>query len=177
MDPKIEDSFIFEMAMAQLVRDVFPRHPIKYMPPTRHMTGDIFYSHILDAMFNVVGVATNQQIQLLGMPTEAIHNPFVSDRYWSLKSANYIFTAAGSLFEEIQFNPNGKLVRRARTILDATHLYLEKIRELSLMDSIEQGFFANMPRPKEGGKGMDGVFQKHRRYQNPFLKKLTPTNR
>ncbi len=177
MDPKIEDSFIYEMAMAQLVRDVFPRHPIKYMPPTRHMTGDIFYSHVLDAMFNLVGAATNQEIQLLGIPTEALHNPHLQDRYWSLQAANYIFNAAGSLYEEIQFNPNGRLVRRARTILDTTLDYLEKIRTIGLMEAIEQGFFANMARSREGGKGLEGVFQKQRRYTNPFLKKLISTNR
>lgn len=174
MDPKIEDSFIYELAMAQLVRDIFSRHPIKFMPPTRHMTGDIFYSHVLDALFNICGAATNQQIQLLGMPTEAIHNPHLQDRYWSLKSANTIFNAAGSLYEEIQFNPNGKLVRRARSVLDTTFAYLEKIKSIGLMEAIEQGFFANMPRPRDGGKGLEGVFQKSRGYFNPFLKKLAP---
>lgn len=174
MDPKIEDSLIYEIAMAQLVRDIFPRHPIKYMPPTRHMTGDIFYSHVLDAMFNIVGVATNQQIQLLGMPTEAIHNPFLHDRFLSLKAANYIFNSAGSLYDEIQFNSNGKLVRRARSILDSTLLYLEKIKSIGLMEAIEQSFFANMSRSRDGGKGLEGVFQKSRKYYNPFLKKLNP---
>ena len=31
-----------EIAQAQLVRQIFPRHPIKWMPPTKHKTGDIF---------------------------------------------------------------------------------------------------------------------------------------
>ncbi|MDO8519683.1 MAG: lysine 5,6-aminomutase subunit alpha [Deltaproteobacteria bacterium] len=169
MDPAIEDSFIYELAMAQLVRDVFPRSPIKYMPPTRHMTGDIFSSHVLDAMFNVVGVATRQVVQLLGMPTEAMHNPFLSDRHLSLKNANYIFNAAASLGDEIQFSPNGKLTRRARTVLDATTDYLQKIKTIGLMEAIEKGFFADMPRSRDGGRGLDGVFQKSRRYFNPFL--------
>ncbi|MDO8519347.1 MAG: lysine 5,6-aminomutase subunit alpha [Deltaproteobacteria bacterium] len=168
MDPSIEDSFIFELAMAQLVRDVFPRSPIKYMPPTRHMTGDIFQGHVLDAMFNLAGAATRQVVQLLGMPTEGIHNPFLSDRHLSLKSANYIFHAAASLGDEIQFSPNGKVARRARTVLDATYDYLLKIKSMGLMEAIEKGFFAEMPRARDGGRGLDGVFQKARRYFNPF---------
>lgn len=169
MDPEIEDSFIFELAMAQLVRDIFARHPIKFMPPTRHMTGDIFFGHVLDTMFNVAGCATRQVVQLLGMPTEAIHNPFLQDRFMSLKAANYVFNAAASLSDEIQFNPNGKLARRARTVLDQTHDYLLKIKAIGLMEAIEKGFFAEMPRARDGGRGLDGVFQKGRRYYNPFL--------
>ena len=37
------------------------------------MTGNIFRGHIQDALFNMVGIWTSQGIQLLGMPTEAIH--------------------------------------------------------------------------------------------------------
>jgi len=37
------------------------------MPPTKHKTGDIFQSHVHDAMFNLVGIATGQSIELLGM--------------------------------------------------------------------------------------------------------------
>ena len=172
MDPNIEDSFLYEIAMAQLVKDIFNRHPIKYMPPTKHKTGDIFYSHILDALFNVVGVATGQVVQLLGMNTEAIHNPFLMYRFESLKNANYVFNAAKSLGNELQFNTNGKIARRARTVLDNTHSYLQKVKDMGLMEAIEQGYFANMPRKKDGGRGLDGVFQKARKYYNPFLDKL-----
>lgn len=174
MDPNIEDSFIYEIAMAQLVRDVFPRHPIKYMPPTRHKTGDIMFGHVLDTLFNVAGAATNQIVQLLGMPTEAIHNPLLQDRFASLKNANYVFKASKSLFDEVQFSPNGKLTRRARTVLDETHHYLQKINEIGLMEAIEKGFFAEMKRARDGGRGLEGIFQKARKYYNPFLEKLTP---
>lgn len=168
MDPFIEDSFLYEVAMAQLVREIFPRAPIKYMPPTRHKQGDIFFSHVLDAMFNLTGAMTGQAIQLLGMATEANHNPHMQDRFWALKSANYIFNAARSMNTEIQFVTNGKIMRRARTVLDTTQKYLSKIRDLGLFDAIERGFFAEMPRAKDGGRGFDGVFEKSRRYYNPF---------
>jgi beta-lysine 5,6-aminomutase alpha subunit len=168
MDPFIEDSILLEIAMAQLVREIFPRCPIKYMPPTRHKVGDIFFSHVLDTMFNLVGTMTGQSIQLLGMCTEANHNPHLQDRFWALKSAGYVFKGGRSLSDEIQFSPNGKIMRRARQVLETTHKMLTKISEVSLFDAIEQGFFAEMPRAKDGGKGYDGIFEKTRRYYNPF---------
>ncbi|GAB6933604.1 hypothetical protein JCM14719A_19570 [Calditerricola satsumensis] len=82
MDPMLEDGFLFELAQAQLVRQIFPDAPIKYMPPTKHMTGNIFRGHVQDALFNLVGIMTRQGIQLLGMMTEALHTPFIQDRAW-----------------------------------------------------------------------------------------------
>lgn len=172
MDPAIENSFVYELAMAQLVRDVFVRHPIKYMPPTRHKTGDIFFGQVMDTLFNLVGTATNQEVQLLGMPTEAIHNPFLQDRFMSIKNANYVFKATSALFDEMQFRSNGTVVRRARTILDSTHKYLKEMNNIGLMESIEKGYFAEMPRARDGGRGLNGVFQRSRKYYNPFLDKL-----
>src|SRR5690606_20841903 len=42
MDPSLEDGLLYEMADALLSRTCFPNAPLKYMPPTRYMTGDIF---------------------------------------------------------------------------------------------------------------------------------------
>ncbi|OTA40776.1 MAG: D-lysine 5,6-aminomutase subunit alpha, partial [Symbiobacterium thermophilum] len=67
MDPSLEDGLLYEMADALLSRTCFPNAPLKYMPPTRHMTGDIFMGHVMDAMFNLTSVATGQQIHLVGI--------------------------------------------------------------------------------------------------------------
>src|SRR5438876_10516180 len=66
INPWIEDSFLLEVSQAQLIRQIFAKHPIKWMPPTKHKVGDIFFAHVHDAMFNLVGVTTNQSIELLG---------------------------------------------------------------------------------------------------------------
>jgi len=60
------------------------------MPPTRYKTGNIFFSHVMDTLFNIVSILTDQEIQLLGMLTEALHTPFVQDRYLSIENAQYI---------------------------------------------------------------------------------------
>ena len=47
------------------------------MPPTKHMTGNVFAGYLLDAFFNLCGVMTDQSILLIGMMTEGIHTPFL----------------------------------------------------------------------------------------------------
>lgn len=177
MDPEVEDSLLFEIAQAELVREFFPRAPIKFMPPTRHKTGDIFFANLYDGLFNLVSSLTGQTIHLLGMPTEAIHNPYLMDRFMALKNANYVFKGAANFHDEIQYQPNGKVVRRARQMMEDALRLLKKVQQLGLMNAIEQGLFAHMSRDKEGGKGLDGVFQKDRAYLNPFLSSPKETSR
>src|SRR6185369_3956712 len=127
IDPHIQDSFLLEIAQAQLVRQIFDRHPIKWMPPTKHKTGDVFQSHVHDAMFNLVGVTTGQSIELLGMFSEAIQNPLLMDRYLSLKSAQYIFNTARHLGDEIEWRAGGIVETRARKVLGEAHALLEDV--------------------------------------------------
>ncbi len=88
MNPMMENGFLFELAQAQMAREIFPKAPLKYMPPTKFMTGNIFRGHLQDAMFNLVSIWTHQGLQLLGMPTEAIHTPHLQDRMLSMKMHN-----------------------------------------------------------------------------------------
>ena len=107
MDPELENGFLYELAQAQMTREIFPKATLKYMPPTKFMTGNIFRGHIQDALFNMIGIWTNQGIQLLGMPTEAIHTPFMSDRYLSIENAKYIFNNMRSIGDEMEFKADG----------------------------------------------------------------------
>jgi beta-lysine 5,6-aminomutase alpha subunit len=113
IDPAREDTVARELAQALLVRTLFPEAPIKYMPPTKHKQGDIFFSHAYDTMADVVSWVTGQGIQLLGMMTEAMHNPFLMDRYVALKTADYVYRAWRSMGAELAFRPDGIVVRRA----------------------------------------------------------------
>jgi beta-lysine 5,6-aminomutase alpha subunit len=172
LDPKIEDGFLYELAQAQMVREIFPRSPIKFMPPTKYMKGDIMFGNVMDAMFNMCAIITEQSIQLLGIPSEAIHNPHLQDRYWALKNANYIFNNARHIGDEISFNPNGKIARRAHTVLENAHRHLKKVESLGMMKAISRGMFAEIEREEDGGKGLSGVFQKDQKYLNPVLDML-----
>lgn len=172
MDPALENAFLYELAQAQMTREIFPNAPLKYMPPTKFMTGNIFRGHIQDALFNLVGIWTGQGIQLLGMPTEAIHTPFMSDRYLSIENAKYIFTSFKSIGNEVEFKEGGLIRERAKLVLDNAIALLEKLKDEGLFTALEKGYFADVKRPKNGGKGLAGVTETSAVYLNPFIELL-----
>ena len=169
MDPELENGFLYELAQAQMTREIFPKAPLKYMPPTKFMTGNIFKGHIQDALFNMIGIWTNQGIQLLGMPTEAVHTPFMSDRYLAIENAKYIFGNMKDIGDEVEFKEGGIIRNRAAKVLDDAVELLEKIVAEGLFNALEKGIFGDVKRPKNGGKGLDGVCQKGENYMNPFV--------
>lgn len=169
MDPMLENGFLLELAQAQMTREIFPKATLKYMPPTKFMTGNIFRGHIQDALFNMIGIWTNQGIQLLGMPTEAIHTPFMSDRYLSIENARYIFNDMKSIGEEMEFREGGICRERAKTVLNNAIELLKQIVDEGLFSALEKGIFGDVKRPMNGGKGLAGVVTKGDNYFNPFV--------
>jgi beta-lysine 5,6-aminomutase alpha subunit len=172
IDPSRPDSLLLEIAQALLVRQIFSGAPVKYMPPTKHKTGDIFESHVLDAMFNLTSVLTGQSIHLLGMMTEAMHNPLLMDRFESIKNANYIFNAARGLGAELLVKRNGVMARRAAEVLSKALGLLRQVAAEGLPKAIEAGRFADISRRPEGGKGGEGVVKKGEGYFNPMVEML-----
>lgn len=172
MNPEHPNVFLLEIARAQMTRDIFPRSPIKFMPPTRYKCGDIFYSHLMDAMFNFVGVLTGQTIQLLGMATEAMHTPLLQDRWMSIKNAKYIFNGARDLGRDLEFRKDGTIDLWARKVLEDTLKHLETIESKGLFRSIHERAFAEVSRTESGGKGLDGVIPRAAGYLNPFFELL-----
>ncbi|NMB01693.1 MAG: D-lysine 5,6-aminomutase subunit alpha [Firmicutes bacterium] len=172
LDPKMKNGFLYELALAQTIRQVFPEAPLKYMPPTKHMTGDIFMGHVQNAMFNLASVLTGQSIHLLGMLTEAIHTPHLSDRSLSIDNARYVMENARDLGKEISFKPDGIIQRRSEEILNRVVDFLTEIDLKGLKNAISEGYFADIKRPQNGGKGGEGVFCKGFDYRNPFMEKM-----
>ena len=105
INPATPDQVVYQIADAQLIRQLFPGYPLKYMPPTKYMPGDIFQGHIIDGMFNFTGIFTGQQIMLLGMLTEALHTPLLQDRYLCIKNAKYVFESCRDLAGEVELQP------------------------------------------------------------------------
>ncbi len=169
MDPSVENTFLYELAQAQMAREIFPKAPLKYMPPTKYMTGNIFRGHIQDALFNMVTILTNQKLHLLGMMTEAIHTPFMSDRALSIENAQYIFRTMKDLGSELTFKEGGIIRSRANEVLTKATELLKEIETLGLFTTLEKGIFADVKRPKDGGKGLAGVVIKDEHYFNPFI--------
>ena len=180
IDPDIPDSFRLELAHAMLARELFPDAPLKWMPPTRHMTGDVFRGFLLDGFFNLVGALTGQGILLVGMMTEAVVTPWISDRDLALQNVRYVMNAAGNLHEDFRPAPDGFIANRARAgarrepstcsqnIKDDT----DTAGDPPLLAAIADGTFGLMKRPPDKGRGLEGVARKARDYYNPAIEIL-----
>ncbi|MGI9006173.1 MAG: lysine 5,6-aminomutase subunit alpha [Streptosporangiaceae bacterium] len=169
INPELPDSFRLELAHALLARTLFPKAPLKWMPPTKHMTGDVFRGYLLDGFFNLAGVLTDQDILLVGMMTEAVVTPWLSDRDLALQNVRYVQNAAGRLAEDFQPTPGGFIAERANRVLGESVALLDKIlgHDNGLLDAIADGTFGLMKRPADAGRGLEGVAKKSARYYNP----------
>jgi beta-lysine 5,6-aminomutase alpha subunit len=172
INPELKNGFLYELAQAQMAREIFPKAPLKYMPPTKFMTGNIFKGQVQDALFNMVTIMTSQKLHLLGMLTEAIHTPFMSDRALSIENARYIFNTMEDLGEEITFKKDGIMEKRAIEVLSKACELLKEIESVGLFKTLEQGIFAGVKRPMDGGKGLEGVVEKQKEYFNPFIEMM-----
>jgi len=167
IDTPVENSLLYEWAQAQLTRELFPECPVKYMPPTRHMDGNLFRTHATDSLFNLVTIATGQGIQTIGVPTEGIFTPHVHDRVIGLENVNYVFNAAHDLGEEIEFKRGGIVQTRAQEVLAGAHALLERIAEDGLFTALGQGIFGDVPRQLDEGRGTEGIVTVADGYFNP----------
>jgi beta-lysine 5,6-aminomutase alpha subunit len=74
-----------------------------------------------------------------------------------------------SLGEEISYKQGGIIEKRANLVLDQAYQLLKEIEKQGLFKTIEKGIFAGIKRQLDGGKGLDGVFEKDPAYFNPFI--------
>ncbi|MGH2677068.1 MAG: lysine 5,6-aminomutase subunit alpha [Actinomycetota bacterium] len=169
IDPDLPDQWLLELAHAQLVRELFPEAPLKYMPPTKHMTGNVFMGYLLDGMFHLTGVLTEQEILLIGMMTEGIHTPFLSDRDLAVENAKYMVRTARRVADEWWPPKDGRIRARAMQVLQETVDILRRVEEVGMFEAIQAAEFADTSRPPDGGHGLDGVVEIADGYYNPFL--------
>jgi beta-lysine 5,6-aminomutase alpha subunit len=140
------------------------------------MTGDVFRGYLLDGFFNLAGVMTAQDILLVGMMTEAVVTPWLSDRDLALQNVRYVMDAAGALHEDFHPAPDGFIAQRARQVLAEAIDLLEQILahpgRAGLLEAIADGTFGLMKRPADAGRGLDGVARKADDYYNPATELL-----
>jgi beta-lysine 5,6-aminomutase alpha subunit len=169
IDVPVRNSLLYEWAQAQLTRELFPDCPVKYMPPTSHMDGNLFRTHASDALFNLVTIATGQGIQTIGVPTEGIFTPHIHDRVLGLQNVEYVFNAAHDLGEEIEFKRGGIIQTRAQQVLAGAHELLERIAQTGLLRAIEEATFGDVSRGIEDGRGIEGIITTEEGYLNPVV--------
>jgi beta-lysine 5,6-aminomutase alpha subunit len=169
IDPHVPDQWLLELAHAQLVRELFPEAPLKYMPPTKHMSGNVFQGYLLDGMFHLTGVLTHQEILLIGMMTEGIHTPWLSDRDLAVENARYMVRTAKRVADEWWPPKDGRIRRRAMEVLGESVELLRRVEDVGMFEAIRAAEFADTSRPPDGGHGLDGVVEVDDDYFNPFL--------
>jgi beta-lysine 5,6-aminomutase alpha subunit len=167
IDPPVVNGLLLQWAQAQLTRELFPECPVKYMPPTRHMDGNLYRTHACDSLFNLVTIATGQGIQTIGVPTEGIFTPHVHDRVIGLENVNYVFDSARDLGSEIEFRRGGIVQTRAQEVLAGAHALLERIADIGLFAALGEGVFGDVPRHVDEGRGAEGIVETHEDYLNP----------
>src|SRR5262249_26096650 len=129
--------------------------------------GKVLGGYLLDAFFNLAGVMTGQSILLIGMMTEGIHTPFLSDRDLALENVRYVARAAGQLGESFQPPAGGFVQRRAQQVLAESVDLLRRIGASGLLNAIADGTFGITRRPADAGRGLDGVFERADGYYHP----------
>jgi beta-lysine 5,6-aminomutase alpha subunit len=169
IDVPVKNGLLYEWAQAQLTRELFPDCPVKYMPPTRHMDGNLFRTHAADSLFNLVTIATGQGIQTIGVPTEGIFTPHIHDRVLGLQNVDYVFNAAHDLGEEIEFKRGGIIQTRAREVLAGARELLERIAQTGLFQAIEEATFGDVSRRADEGRGIEGIVETDADYFNPVV--------
>ena len=63
--------------------------------------------------------------------------------------------------------------KRANEVLNKAFNLLKEIEKEGLFKTIEKGIFANIKRPINGGKGLEGVIKKDKIYYNPFIELMS----
>jgi beta-lysine 5,6-aminomutase alpha subunit len=169
IDVPVRNGLLYEWAQAQLTRELFPDCPVKYMPPTRHMDGNLFRTHAADSLFNLVTIATGQGIQTIGVPTEGIFTPHIHDRVLGLQNVDYVFNAAHDLGEEIEFKRGGIIQTHAQQVLAGAHELLERIAQVGLFQAIEDATFGDVSRKLDEGRGIEGIVEVEEGYFNPVV--------
>ena len=167
IDTPVVNGLLYEWAQAQLTRELFPECPVKYMPPTRHMDGNLYRTHAADSLFNLVTIATGQGIQTIGVPTEGIFTPHIHDRVIGLENVNYVFDAARDLGDEIEFKAGGIIQTRAQEVLGGAHELLVRIAQEGLFAALGEGVFGDVHRHIGEGRGIEGIVETGPGYIDP----------
>ena len=175
IDPDVPDSFRLELAHAMLARELFPDAPLKWMPPTRHMTGDIFKGFLLDGFFNLVGRADRpghparrhddrgrrHALDLRPRPRPA-ERPLRHER--RRQPARGLPPRARRLHRQ----PRPRGPRRERSsCCSRSRTTSDTAGDPPLLAAIADGTFGLMKRPADKGRGLEGVARKARDYYNP----------
>src|SRR5207302_9674697 len=96
----------------------------------------------------------------------------LQDRFAAIKGADYVFNAARHLGDELRWDPDGRVVARAKHVLNEARDLLREVKNEGMFSAIARGAFADVKRPESGGRGLAGVVEKQADYVSPILEAL-----
>lgn len=158
VDPLMDEGFLHELARAALMRELYPRNLLVYLPPSKFCLDRPVSCTELNALFELSASITEQSI---------VVSPVFRNKIEMLDTAALVLKNSRTLGDEIQFYPNGKIARRAATILENALKMLKKIELAGLLESMAKGLITDKAIDEKSGAGLEGVFQKERDYFNP----------
>lgn len=157
------DHLPYEVAHAQLVRELFPQVPVE-------MCADAAQQPV------ALAVAALCEYAAVDMAWDAAGKGRAQHFTTLRQMAQTIGQTVGALGGEVQFTPHGRIGRRThmlmeRMVKDFAHLQRRDLlkTEVPAGTAQETGVFAF----GDAGAGLDGVFQKHKYYWNPIEDWLT----
>ena len=156
-----ENSLLLELAHAQIMRELFTRSSLLFIPPPAQHA----YQDWIVALFHFIGMISEQGTHVVSVQGETL-----AENWMGIKALNYLSKAAKSAGDELLINSNGIIARRAHTLLENTLKLLKKIESQGLFNSLEEGIFASTK--SAGAKGSKELFQRDKKYFNPVIDAL-----
>lgn len=170
MDPSTEDGFLLELSQAQMAREIFPKARLKYMPPTKFMTGNIFRGHLQDALFNLV-TGMDQSVHTADRYADRSHSYTADAGQISVhRKTPSISSITADISARKWSSKKAAIIQsRAQEVLGKADALLAEVEKEGLFSTIEKGIFGGVKRPFDGGHGLEGVCTKGENYFNPFI--------
>ena len=141
------------------------------MPPTKHMTGDVFRGYLLDGFFNLVGALTGQGILLVGHDDRGGRHavplrprPGPAERPLRPRRRRPAARGLPPAARRVHPDPGPPGPRRGGQLLERI---TDEPGKAPLLEAIGDGTFGLMKRPADRGKGYDGVVTQGDGYWNP----------
>ncbi|GEM_PF-4433045 len=153
------DALLCELAFVEMVREIFPQVPLALQIEAH---GDAASVSISTALAILCDVAT----AVVAWPDDEKNT---AAHYQATRAAMQQLTSIlGSVVDDLSFEHNGKISRRAHTMLERMEKSFELVERRDLLNLVEPaeqlGLFAIADR----GVGQDGVYLKHKYYWNPM---------
>ena len=167
--PDLEDAWLFELAQSQLLREFFLKNPLVLRCDHFHQErSGLFYQGdiVLSELFGFI----SEQTMLEFHAAQHLQSGVMQQ----LKRVDHFNKVLRTVGDELVMSSNGKMARRAHTMLENVEKQLHKIEQVGFFEAVEQRvLYGNTALPTEQLFGAELYFAKDRLYYNPVWDFIT----